>query len=69
MDRMSPQDAMFLSVEDERNPMHIGTVSLFEGPAPSYGDLVRIVAGHLPALPRSRQRVRFVRWGSAAQSG
>ncbi len=63
MDRMSPQDAMFISVEDERNPMHIGTVSLFEGPAPSYGDLVRIVANHLPALPRYRQRVRFVPLG------
>jgi diacylglycerol O-acyltransferase / wax synthase len=60
MDRMSPQDAMFISVEDERNPMHIGTVSVFQGPAPSYGDLVRTVASHLPSLPRYRQRVHFV---------
>jgi WS/DGAT/MGAT family acyltransferase len=60
---MSPQDAMFISVEDERNPMHIGTVSVFEGPAPSYGDLVRTVASHLSSLPRYRQRVRFVPMG------
>jgi diacylglycerol O-acyltransferase / wax synthase len=63
LDRMSPQDAMFISVEDERNPMHIGTVSVFEGPAPSYGDVVRTVASHLAGLPRYRQRVRFVPMG------
>ena len=60
MDRMSPQDAMFLHVEDENNPMHIGNVSVFEGPAPTYGDLVRTVAANLPLVPRYRQRVRFV---------
>ena len=60
MDRMSPQDAMFLLVEDENNPMHIGNVSVFEGPAPTYGDLVRTVAANLPLVPRYRQRVRFV---------
>lgn len=51
LDRMSPQDAIFISVEDERNPMHIGNVSVFEGPAPSYGDLVRNVVSHLPRAP------------------
>ena len=57
---MSPQDSLFLAVEDDRNPMHIGNVSVFEGPAPSYGDLVRTVASNLPLVPRYRQRVRFV---------
>ncbi|MEO8743905.1 MAG: wax ester/triacylglycerol synthase family O-acyltransferase [Candidatus Dormiibacterota bacterium] len=60
MDRMSPQDAMFLAVEDDRNPMHIGNVSVFVGPAPRYGDLVRTVAANLHLVPRYRQRVRFV---------
>ena len=60
MDRMSPQDAMFLHIEDDNNPMHIGNVSVFEGPPPSYGDLVRTVAANLPLVPRYRQRVRFV---------
>jgi WS/DGAT/MGAT family acyltransferase len=60
---MSPQDAMFLAVEDDRNPMHIGNVSVFEGPPPSYGDLVRAVAAKLPLVPRYRQRVRFVPMG------
>jgi WS/DGAT/MGAT family acyltransferase len=60
MDRMSPQDAMFLAVEDDRNPMHIGNVCVLEGPAPSYGEFVRAVAANLPLVPRYRQRVRFV---------
>lgn len=54
---------MFLAIEDERNPMHIGNVSVFEGPAPTYGDLVRTVASNLPLVPRYRQRVRFVPMG------
>jgi diacylglycerol O-acyltransferase len=57
---MSAQDAMFLHLEDANNPMHIGNVSVFEGPAPTYGDLVRTVAANLPLVPRYRQRVRFV---------
>ena len=60
MDRMSPQDAIFLAVEDDRNPMHIGNVCVFEGPPPTYGELVRTVASNLPLVPRYRQRVRFV---------
>ncbi len=51
---------MFLSIEDDRNPMHIGNVSVFEGPAPTYGELVRAVLSNLPLVPRYRQRVRFV---------
>jgi WS/DGAT/MGAT family acyltransferase len=60
MDRMSPQDAMFLAVEDDRNPMHIGNVCVLEGPPPTYGELVRTVASNLAFVPRYRQRVRFV---------
>jgi WS/DGAT/MGAT family acyltransferase len=33
---------------------------VFEGPAPSYGDLVRLLVGKLPQVPRYRQRVRPV---------
>jgi diacylglycerol O-acyltransferase len=51
---------MFLAAEDDRNPMHIGSVLVFEGPAPSYGELVRAVAANLAHVPRYRQRVRFV---------
>jgi len=60
MDRMSPLDASFIHIEDANNPMHIGSVVVFEGPAPAYGDLVRQVASKLPLVPRYRQKVREV---------
>jgi WS/DGAT/MGAT family acyltransferase len=57
---MSGQDAMFLYIEDANNPMHIGSVAIFEGPPPRYGDLIRMVARKIHLVPRYRQRVRFV---------
>ena len=60
MDRMSPLDASFLHVENATNHMHIGSVGIFEGPAPNYGDYADLVAGKLPLVPRYRQKVRFV---------
>ena len=58
MDRMSPLDASFLHVENDANHMHIGSVGIFEGPAPNYGDFADLVAGKLPLVPRYRQKVR-----------
>ncbi len=60
MDRLSPLDSSFLHMEDDRNLMHIGSVGVFEGPAPSYADFCAMVSGKLPLVPRYRQRVRFV---------
>ncbi len=63
MDVMSVQDAAFLHIENGNNPMHIGSVAVLEGPAPAYGDLVRLIAGKLPLVPRYRQKVRFAPGG------
>jgi diacylglycerol O-acyltransferase / wax synthase len=60
---MSAQDAMFLHVENEVTPMHIGGVSIFEGPPPPFADLRAMVEGKLHLTPRYRQRVRFVPLG------
>jgi WS/DGAT/MGAT family acyltransferase len=57
---MSPTDAGFYYAESENAPLHVGSVAVFEGPAPSYGDLVRLLVGKLPQVPRYRQRVREV---------
>src|ERR1700716_4228243 len=59
VDRMSPQDATFLYVEDANNPMHVGSVLILEGPPPKYGDGVRLVARKLHMVPRYRQKVRI----------
>jgi diacylglycerol O-acyltransferase / wax synthase len=59
-DRLSPQDAGFLHIEDAVTPMHIGSVSILEGPPPPYRDLCDMVAGKLPLVRRYRQVVRPV---------
>jgi WS/DGAT/MGAT family acyltransferase len=63
MDWMSPMDASFLHIETPMNPMHIGGVSIFEGPAPPFERLEEMVEGKLDLVPRYRQRVRFVPLG------
>ena len=57
---MSPMDASFLHIEGPNNPMHIGGVSIFEGPAPPFERLEEMVSAKLDAVPRYRQKVRFV---------
>jgi diacylglycerol O-acyltransferase / wax synthase len=63
VDRMSATDAGFYYAESENTPLHVGSVAVFEGPAPSYGDLVRLLLAKLPQVPRYRQRVREVPLG------
>ena len=43
--------------------MHIGAVSIFEGPAPPLASLEEMVLSKLDAVPRYRQKVRFVPLG------
>jgi WS/DGAT/MGAT family acyltransferase len=60
MESMSAIDSSFLHVENDTTPMHIGGVSIFEGPPPPFTDLRAMVAGKLELVPRYRQKVRFV---------
>ncbi len=60
MQTMSPLDASFLHVEDSVTHMHIGSVGIFEGPAPGPGEVKAAIAARLPLVPRYRQKVRFV---------
>src|SRR5829696_1709551 len=57
---MSALDASFFFAESENTPMHVGSVAVFDGPPPSYGDVVRLLLSKLPLVPRYRQRVRPV---------
>lgn len=56
--RLSTLDAEFLHLEDDRSPMHIGGVSLFDAPAPSHEELLGLLEARLDLVPRYRQRVR-----------
>ena len=59
-ERLSPLDASFLHVEDSVTHMHIGSVSIMEGPPPRYEDFRDRVASKLPVVRRYRQVVRTV---------
>lgn len=58
--RMSALDASFLLLEDASTLLHLGSVSIFEGPAPSHEEFHRLVYGTLPLSRRHRQKVRGV---------
>jgi WS/DGAT/MGAT family acyltransferase len=57
---MSGIDAGLFFAENETTPLHIGSLSVFAGPAPSYGEVVRAVVSRFAPVPRYRQRVRRV---------
>lgn len=63
MDRLGPIDATFYHLESPTTPMHVGSVSVMEGPAPHYEELTGLLAAKLPLVPRYRQRVRTVPLG------
>jgi len=63
MNRMSAQDASFLHMENDTSPMHVGGVSIFEGPPPDFDEVTAMVQGKLQLVPRYRQVVRFVPFG------
>lgn len=62
MDRLSPLDASFLHIEDgnPNSQMHVGSVGIFEGPAPAHEDMRAVLDARLHLLPRYRQVVRTV---------
>jgi diacylglycerol O-acyltransferase / wax synthase len=56
-ERMSTLDAEFFFAEHRNVPLHIGSVAVFDGPAPSREDLMRLFEAKLPLVPRYRQVV------------
>jgi WS/DGAT/MGAT family acyltransferase len=62
MERLTPLSAAFLDAEDDdpRASLAIGSLAVFEGPAPSFDDFVAWIESRLPLIPRYRQRLRTV---------
>lgn len=58
--RMGALDAGLFFAENDRTPLQIASVAVFEGDPPSHGDLARVILSKLPLVPRYRQRVRTV---------
>ncbi|HEX2823619.1 MAG TPA: wax ester/triacylglycerol synthase family O-acyltransferase [Streptosporangiaceae bacterium] len=60
MNRMSTLDAEFFFADHDNVPLHMGSVAVFDGPAPAYTDVLRLFESKLPRVPRYRQVVRTV---------
>ncbi len=60
-DRLSALDATFLHLEDDSTAhMHVASVMVFEGKAPTPAELVEHVMSRLHLVPRYRQRLAYV---------
>jgi diacylglycerol O-acyltransferase len=57
--QLSATDASFLTQERDGAHMHIGGLSIFEGPAPTYEELREHIAERLGLVPRFRQRLAY----------
>src|SRR6202140_393654 len=63
-DRLTALDTAFLHLEDDSTAhMHVASVMVFEGTAPTPAELVRHVLGRLHLVPRYRQRLADVPFG------
>ncbi|CAA9359108.1 MAG: Wax ester synthase/acyl-CoA:diacylglycerol acyltransferase, partial [uncultured Gemmatimonadaceae bacterium] len=56
-DRLSAVDASFLAQEGTNSHMHVGAVTIFEGPPPAYEDFTNHIRGRLHLVPRYRQKL------------
>ena len=68
MQRLTALDAAFLDLKRTRSA-NVAWFSVFEGPAPDHGELVRYIEGKLALVPRYRQKLRFLPLGIADRCG
>jgi WS/DGAT/MGAT family acyltransferase len=59
MDRLGSVDTSFLTNESPSTHMHVGGVMIFEGPPPSYEDVLEQIGSRLHRVPRFRQKLAF----------
>ncbi|HEX2391384.1 MAG TPA: wax ester/triacylglycerol synthase family O-acyltransferase [Solirubrobacterales bacterium] len=62
-DRLSGLDASFIHLERAGAHMHVASVSIFEGPAPTHAEFRDHIASRLHLVPRFRQKLRTVPLG------
>jgi len=59
-ERLTGLDTSFLHMERAGAHMHVASVSVFEGPAPSHKEFSDHIGSRLHLVPRFRQKLRFV---------
>ena len=57
LDRLTAVDASFLANEGRASHMHVGGITTFEGPPPSYQDFLDQTRSRLHLVPRYRQKL------------
>jgi diacylglycerol O-acyltransferase / wax synthase len=62
-DRLTALDSSFLHMEDASSHMHVASVTIFEGPPPTYEEVLEHIEGRLSLVPRYRQKLRSVPLG------
>ena len=62
-ERLSALDTAFLDIEAPTAPMHVGSVSIFEGKAPGPRELGNLIASRLERVPRYAQKLAAVPLG------
>ncbi len=60
MDHMSLLDSSFFQLDQAETPLHVGSLMIFEGPAPTYDDFLAVYRARLHLVPRYRQKVRAI---------
>jgi WS/DGAT/MGAT family acyltransferase len=62
MNRLNSLDASFVDAEDQdrQTSFAIASIAVFEGPAPSYPEFLKGIAGRLPLVPLYRRKLRKV---------
>ncbi|MCW3007608.1 MAG: acyltransferase [Solirubrobacterales bacterium] len=63
-DRLSAVDVSFLAQEGPTSHMHIGGVTIFDGPVPAFADIADLLRGRLHLVPRYRQKLATPPLGS-----
>jgi WS/DGAT/MGAT family acyltransferase len=64
-ERLSGLDTSFLHLERSGAHMHVASVSIFEGAAPTHEEFRDHIASRLHLVPRFRQKLRFVPFGQS----
>lgn len=59
LDRLTAVDASFLHQEDAASHMHIGAVTIFEGPPPPFAAVLDHIRSRLGFVPRYRQKLAY----------
>ncbi len=59
LDRLTAVDASFLHQEDADSHMHIGAVTIFEGPPPPFVEVAEHIRSRLHLVPRYRQKLAY----------